>query len=82
MEGALEMDNLRAALAFAGSEVFAHLPIHCGFEGIFDRQSAAFNKKITFQRGPAHDSSKRLNEGGVLYAIDVGVGELHLGGDQ
>ena len=82
MEGALEVDDLRAAFAAPGREVLPDLPIHGGLEGVLHRQGAAFDEEVAVQRRHAHHARERLHKGRILHGIDVRIGHLDLGGRE
>ena len=54
VEGALEMDDLRAAFAAPGGEVLPDLPVHRGFESVLHGHGAAFDEEVAVQRRHAH----------------------------
>ena len=80
MKRALEMDDLRPAFTATGREVFADLPIHRCFQSVLDGDGAAFDEKIARQRLVPNDARKGGDERRVLRGVNVGVGDLDLGG--
>src|ERR1043166_9689077 len=76
MKRALEMDDCRPAISTPGGDVFAHLPIHRGFEGILDGEGAAFDEEVTlqwYQAGHAREGGKDLRH---VTEIHIRVGDF------
>ena len=70
------MENLGAAFAAPDGHVFAHLPIHRGFERVLDRQCAAFDEEHALERRHSHDAPKRVDKTRVTFRINVGIRDL------
>src|SRR5262249_32390994 len=77
-----EMQDFCAAFAASGCQVFPHLPIHRGFEGVLDRQRPALDKEIALQRRQAHHAAKSLHESAQGSGANVRIGNLELCGIQ
>ena len=82
MKGVPEMQNLRAAFAITCGQVFAHLPIHCRLQTIFDRKRAALDKKITIERRQTDDVLERLHKFRVVLRVNIRVRDFDFGRAQ
>ena len=82
VKGVAEMQDLRAAFAAAGRHVFAHLPIHRGFERVLDRERAAFDEEHALERRQPHHAPESFDEPRVAFRVNIGVGDLDLGRAQ
>src|SRR5207244_5238112 len=72
------MQNLPTPFAFARGHVFAHLPIHRRLQTVLDRQRAALDKKVTFQRRQTDHAFERLDKFRVVLRVNVRVGDFDL----
>src|SRR5258708_6871476 len=72
-----EMDDFGASFAATGFQVLAHLPIHRGFQGVFDGNGAAFDKKVAFERLQSHDSCESLYEICVGNRVNIRIADLY-----
>jgi hypothetical protein len=76
MKGAVEVQDLGAALAAPGRQVLAHLPVHRRLDRVVDRRTAARDKehipKVAAEGRLAEGAYERLQ----LLGVDVAIGEL------
>ncbi len=82
VEGVLEVQDVRAALAAAGRQVLAHLPVHRGLQGVFHRQRAAIDEKPPLHRRQRGHARERVDKFRVQRGVDIGVRHLGAGGEQ
>ena len=76
MEGVLEMQDLGAALAMAGRDIFSDLPIHRRLERVLDREGAAFDEEITLERRQPTHPGKGFDKLGVARRVNIRVRDL------
>ena len=82
MKGPLEVKNLRPARASPGGKVFADLPVHRRFEGVFNGESTAFDKEVALERWQPHHPVEGVHKRGIGNRIYVRVGHFRAGREQ
>ncbi len=82
MKRLAEMQNLGAAFAPARRHVLAHLPIHRGLERVLDRERAAFDEEIAFERRQTGHPRECFDKFRVAFGINIRVRDLDLRGAQ
>ena len=82
MKSVAEMKDLRAAFAFSGSHIFAHLPIHRRLQTILDRERAAFDEEVTRERRKRRDAGEGFDKFCVGLRVNIRVRDLHCRGPE
>ncbi len=82
MKGALEVENLSPALAMALGHVLTHFPIHRRLEAVLDREGAALDEKVLFERRQTRNACKYFDKLGIILRVNIGVCDLDLGRAQ